>query len=113
MANSRRYDRFVSSSKSVERMTSIATSSIEEGLDFGFNLLIGSAAEAGKARPELATRLLMANQNFVHPRYAGESEIALQFLEELAELIPDESRHNLAQVELQLEWLREQFRPRS
>jgi hypothetical protein len=89
--------------------TGIATSSIEEGLDFGFNLLIGPAAETGQAKPDLGAQLLFVIQAFVRPRYAGEPEIALDSLEHLAELIPREYQRNWAQVRRQLTWLREQM----
>jgi hypothetical protein len=90
-------------------LTDIATNSIEEGLDFAFNLLVGPAAESGRAKPELGPQLLSVIQAFVRPRYAGEPEIALDSLEHLAELIPVEYQRNWAQVTGQLAWLREQI----
>jgi hypothetical protein len=90
-------------------MRSIATSSIEEGLDFGFNLLVGPAADGGRDDGVLAQRLLSLIENFVHPRYAGESEVALDALEELVDCVPLKYQRNRDQIEAQMVWLREQL----
>lgn len=90
-------------------MNSIATSSVEEGLDFGFNLLIGTAADVGREDQALAQRILPLVQGFVQPRYAGELDIALDGLEALAECIAPQLQRNRTQIEAQLAWLREQL----
>jgi len=90
-------------------MNNIATSSVEEGLDFGFNLLVGPAADGGQDDGVLAQRLLVLVQNFVHPRYAGEPELALDALEELADCVPLKHQLNRDQVDAQMAWLRAQF----
>jgi len=90
-------------------MKTIATSSIEEGLDFGFNLLVSSAADAGRGDGVLAQKLLSLIENFVHPRYAGEPEIALGALEELVDGVPLKHQRNRDQIAAQMVWLREQF----
>ena len=90
-------------------MKTIATSSVEDGLDFGFNLLVGPAADAGRGDGVLAQRLLSLIESFVHLRYAGEPEIALSALEELVNCVPLEHRRNQDQIAAQMVWLREQF----
>lgn len=90
-------------------MKSIATSSVAEGLDFGFNLLVGPAAKGGRDDGFLAQRLLSMIENFVHHRYAGEPEIALDALEELAVCVPLKYQRNRDQIEAQIAWLREQL----
>ena len=90
-------------------MKSIATTSVEEGLDFGFNLLVGPAADGGRNDGVLAQRLLTLIEQFVHPRYAGEPEIALDALEGLADCVPMKYQRNPDLIEAQLAWLREQL----
>lgn len=90
-------------------MKSIATSSVDEGLDFGFNLVVGPAADGGRDDGVLAQRLLSLIENFVHPRYAGEPAIALSALEELVDCVPLKYQQNRAQIEKQMAWLREQL----
>lgn len=97
------------SSQTLGSMKTIATSSVEEGLDFGFNLLIGPAADAGRGDGVLAQRLLSLIESFVHPRYAGEPEIALDALEELVDCVPLKHQRNQDQIATQMVWLREQF----
>lgn len=90
-------------------MKTIATSSVEEGLDFGFNLLVGPAAEGGRNDEVLAQKLLSLIESFVHPRYAGEPEIALDALEELEGCVPLRYQRNRDQIAAQMAWLREQL----
>ncbi|HVH18189.1 MAG TPA: hypothetical protein VNF72_07810 [Myxococcota bacterium] len=87
----------------------IATSSIEEALDFAFNLLMGPIAATGRANPQLAVELLEQIENFVHPRYVGELEIALEYIEHFASLVRRERLHHRDQFARQLEWLRERI----
>ena len=90
-------------------MKNIATSSVEEGLDFGFNLLVGPAADGGRDDGVLAQRLLLLIESFVHPRYAGEPEVALYALEDLVDCVPLKYQRNREQIEAQMNWLREQL----
>lgn len=89
-------------------MNNIATSSFDEGLDFGFNLLVQLAADVGRDNSVLAQTLLSLIKAFVLPRYAGEPEIALDALEDLADCIPSEYQRNRDQIEAQIVWLKEQ-----
>ena len=90
-------------------MNNIATSSVDAGLDFGFNLLVGPAADGGRADEVLAQKLLSLTENFVHPRYAGEPEVALNALEDLADCVPLQYQRNRSQIEAQIAWLRERL----
>jgi hypothetical protein len=90
-------------------MNNIATHSIEEGLDFGLNLMMGPAADAGRDDAVLAQKLLRLIEQFIHPRYAGEPEIALDALEWLADCVPLKYQRNREQIEAQIAWLREQL----
>ena len=90
-------------------MNRIATSSIEEGLDFAFNLLVGQIEAAGRENPQLAVELLSKITNFVHPRYAGEPEVAFDAIEDLMSTMSSNNLQNRSQVERQLAWLREQI----
>jgi hypothetical protein len=90
-------------------MKNIATSSVEGGLDFGFNLLVGPAADSGRDDGVLAQRLLSLIENFVHHRYVGEPEVALGALEDLIDCVPLKYQRNRDQIEAQMAWLREQL----
>jgi hypothetical protein len=94
-------------------MQSIATSSVEEGLDFGFNLIVGPASHCGREDGILAQKLLSLIEGFVLPRYAGEPEIALDALEDLTNCVPLKYQRNRNQITAQIVWLREQLPRRS
>ena len=69
-------------------MNGIATSSIEEGLDFALNLIVDATARAGGRDSDLAPSLLRQLSGFISLRYAGELRLALEYLEGLLEALP-------------------------
>jgi hypothetical protein len=83
----------------------IATSSVEEGLDFSLNLIAGAVAIAGGRNPELAQSLLRQISEFISLRYAGELELALEYLEGIYEEVPTDIEFRREQFKKQIEWL--------
>ncbi len=88
-------------------MREIATSSIDEVLDFGFNLIIPAVAIAGQNDPTQAQSLLNMVAEYVSLRYAGEVRLAFEYLEGIADAMPNEIDPRREQFEQQLNWLRE------
>ena len=82
----------------------IATSSVEEGLDFACNLLVGAfeavaVSDSGEARSTLSSLA-----QYLSFRYAGELGLAFEELAGLAEdLAPHMSKSE--QLQAQLRWL--------
>lgn len=58
----------------------IATSSVEEGLDFAFNLACEAIPRVGQVYPEKAKQLLEGLASYVQYRYAGELLLAAECL---------------------------------
>jgi hypothetical protein len=86
----------------------IATSSVEEGLDFACSLISDAISKQGRAKPEKALQLLEELSSYVQLRYVGELGLALEYLAELGSLCsPDlfQSR----QFWSQLRWLAEKI----
>ena len=73
----------------------IATSSIQEGLDFACHLLSNAIAAAGHAEPAKAVQLLDEITNYIQFRYAGEDRLALESLSWLGHMC-DVNRHGFS-----------------
>ncbi len=58
----------------------IATSSVEEGLDFACSLISSAVAAEGEAHPQKAQQLLRELASYVQLRYVGELLLALECL---------------------------------
>jgi len=87
-----------------ETQPTIATHSIEEGLDFACNLLaVGLSAEV-RANPEGAAPVLESLSHYITLRYVGEFHLALEELSSLGAGCGDAAfRHE--QFLAQLAWL--------
>ncbi len=88
-----------------EMKNDIATSSVEEGLDFSLNLIADAVAVAGARNSSLAQSLLNQMSSYISLRYAGELELALEYLEGIYETVPFDIEFRREQFEKQLEWL--------
>jgi hypothetical protein len=75
MSNVRRY---VASSPPLAEQ--IATSSVEEGLDFACSLLSSAMSAEGDAHPQKAQQLLRELASYMQLRYVGERLLALEHL---------------------------------
>ena len=82
----------------------IATSSLEEGLDFAFHLFIETLASAGNAIPAKAPEILNDITSYVHLRYVGELGLAFEYLEDLAREYPMPAPGN-SKFNTQLNWI--------
>ena len=58
----------------------IATSSVEEGLDFACSLISDAISKEGRAKQEKALQLLEELSSYVQLRYVGELGLALEYL---------------------------------
>ena len=86
------------------RTPSIATSSVEEGLDFGCNLLIGALEVAATSSSSDAQDILSSLVRYLRFRYVGELGLAFEELSALAsELAPHVQRSEL--LNAQLTWV--------
>ena len=65
---------------SPDSLEHIATSSVNEGLDFACSLLSSAIAEEGEAHPERALSLLHELTRYIELRYVGETLLALEYL---------------------------------
>lgn len=83
----------------------IATSSVEEALDFACALLVDALRAVGRTRPERAPRLLVSLTQNVRLRYAGEFRLAFEELLALGEDVGSELR-DPSQYHAQMAWLR-------
>jgi hypothetical protein len=82
----------------------ISTRSIEDGLDFGCNLLCSALQSRGDADPALAQALLRGLTQYLRLRYAGELGLSLEYLAGLGhQCSPENFRH--AQFWSQLRWI--------
>ncbi len=88
--------------------TKIATSSVEEGLDFACSLISDAIAEAGRKKPEQAVQLLQELASYVQFRYVGESGLALEYLAGLGSACAQDSSRS-SQFWLQLHWVASQM----
>jgi len=82
----------------------IATSSIQEGLDFACHLLSNAIAAAGHAEPAKAVQLLDEITNYIQFRYAGEDRLALESLSWLGHMC-DARKFRSNQFWSQMKWL--------
>jgi hypothetical protein len=82
----------------------IATSSVEEGLDFACNLISDAVAEMGKADSSRAGQLLGEFTSYLRLRYAGELLLATEYLAGLGHAC-DPASFNGAQFWAQLRWI--------
>lgn len=82
----------------------IATSSIQEGLDFACSLLSNAIAAAGQSDPERAVPLLNELTNYIQFRYVGEEGLALESLSWLGRMC-DARRFQSNQFWSQMKWL--------
>ncbi len=92
-------------------MNDIATSSIDEGLDFGLNLIADALAETGEREPSMAPALLRCLSQYVSLRYAGELRLAFEYLIDLSERVLEDVQYRREQFARQLDWLREALGP--
>lgn len=58
----------------------IATSSVEEGLDFACSLLTDALVMRGEESPNVAKQLLTELASYLQLRYVGETGLALEYL---------------------------------
>jgi hypothetical protein len=86
----------------------IATSSIEEGLDFASSLISSAIPAAGEASREQANRLLADLCSYVQLRYVGEPLLALEYLVSLGRAC-DPKDFRSQQFWRQLNWIAEQM----
>ena len=69
----------------------IATSSVEEEMDFACSLISDAIAEEGRAKPEKASELLQELTSYIQFRYVGEFELAVEYLAGFGTLFPRDS----------------------
>jgi hypothetical protein len=81
----------------------IATHSIEEGLDFGCNLLCRALESQGDADPAKAQTLLRGLAQYLSLRYAGELALSLEYLAGLGHHCHSDD-YRYAQFWNQLRW---------
>ena len=86
-------------------MSDIATSSIEEALDFAFNLIIPVISDTGGRDKNLAPELLSQVSDYVSLRYAGELVLAFEWLQEFEDLHSLEFPDREKQFKKQMNWL--------
>ena len=90
----------------------IATSSVEEGLDFACNLLVGALESVAASNSSDARRTLSSLAHYLSLRYAGELGLAFEELAGLAgDLAPHMSKSE--QLQDQLRWLRNSLQLKS
>lgn len=92
-------------------LSPIATSSLEEGLDFACNLLAHGLGEAARRNPSEASAMLTRLTQYISLRYAGELRLACEYAESLAELIPEDVEFRRGQFEAQVAWLKKEMGP--
>lgn len=71
-------------------MNDIATSSVEEGLDFALNLIAGATATAGEQDSDIAQAMLRQMSQIISLRNAGELRLAVEQLERVHEAVPSD-----------------------
>ena len=86
----------------------IATSSVDEGLDFGCSLLSSAIAKAGDNKPDSANLLLRTLTQYIELRYAGELYLALKYLISLGKECNQEDFRS-KQFWAQISWNAEQM----
>jgi hypothetical protein len=85
-------------------VASIATSSIEEGLDFACNLVASGIEKEAQLRTGASARLLSTLAQYISLRYAGETGLALEYLAYLGGDIGDDVSYAREQFWAQLSW---------
>lgn len=90
-------------------MNEIATDSIEEGLDFAFNLIIPVISKAGQRDAQLAQQLLVKVEDYVTLRYAGELYLAYEWLLNFDGLNVSGQENRVGQFRKQMAWINNQF----
>jgi hypothetical protein len=86
----------------------IATSSVEEGLDFACSLVSGAMSKAGEGDPTEAQRLVQELTSYVQFRYVGELLLAAENLASLGRACDPEAFRS-KQFWLQMHWVAEQM----
>lgn len=94
-------------------MNGIATSSVDEGLDFAFNLIMPLAAEAGSNELKTASKILETISTYVSLRYAGELILAFEYLETLSEQTQNQGNSRKEQFDSQMSWLRNNLKEKA
>jgi hypothetical protein len=89
-------------------MSQIVTRSIGDGLDFACNLIVPGINTLNQRHPERASEILGLLCAYVSLRYAGEEEIAFEYLESLGEIAKDAALSK-DQFEMQMNWLSQQL----
>ena len=84
----------------------IATSSIEEGLDFACNLLVGAIQNAAADPARDARELLSSLAQYIQLRYVGELRLAFEELTALAADL-DTNLKDPAQFQAQMKWVQD------
>lgn len=82
----------------------IATSSIQEGLDFACSLLSDAIAAEGRSEPAKAVQLLNELTSYIQFRYVGEEGLALESLSWLGRMC-DVKAFRSNQFWSQMKWL--------
>lgn len=91
-------------------MSDIATASIEEALDFAFNLIMPVISEAGESDPVKAQEFLRQVSDYVSLRYAGELGLAFEWLQNFDNLSSREFPNRASQFQRQMNWLQNEFK---
>lgn len=90
-------------------MAAIATSSVEDGLDFACSLISPALSELGHAKPDQAPRLLNDITQYIRLRYVGEPLLAMEYLAGIGNDCSDD-RFPSAQFWRQLDWVAKQMK---
>jgi len=93
---------------SPDTLEPIATSSVEEGLDFACSVLSSAVAQEGVARPEKAVSLLNQLARYIELRYVGETLLALEYLAGIGRSC-DPMAFRSSQFWQQLKWVASQM----
>ncbi len=68
-----------------EHLNPIATSSVEDGLDFACSLLSSAISVEAEVHPEKAQPLLKELTQYIEFRYVGETLLALEYLSSIGQ----------------------------
>jgi hypothetical protein len=82
----------------------IATSSVEDGLDFACSLIVDTIIAYSEAHPERAKEMLRILASYVRLRYVGETGLALEYLTDIG----TEVKGGL-HFARQIEWIEQQM----
>jgi hypothetical protein len=90
------------------RLDPIATSSVEDGLDFACSLLSSAISAEAEVHPEKARPLLKELAQYIELRYVGETLLALEYLSSIGRTCNPETVRG-TQFWRQLDWVADQM----